>query len=286
MWYWILRFEGLLLLPVAFIYYKLRGIPFTARCRKCQRWLLDPASFRGGFCESCHKERLSDMIAFYAEQYQSVEPPARLAPDNFYPRVVKRIGNGKVLDVGCGLGYLLSRVKLPKELLYGMDVGPGALKVAREWVGGGNFWLANVTNIPCQSATFDYLVCTEVLEHLTAGQGELAVRECFRVLKPGGTALFTVPNGRGVLGDYFCAHIRFFSFASVTGLLRAVGFEVVSGQKFGLYLPLVSRFIGFVYNAQKKYVPVTPMLNLNVPEFLSLTFFIECRKRSELSSQV
>jgi hypothetical protein len=40
----------------------------------------------------------------------------------------------------------------------------------------------------------------------------------------------------------------------------------------------VSRFISFVYNALGLYVPVTPVLNINVPEFLSMAFFIECRK--------
>lgn len=278
MWYWILRLEGLLVLPIAVLYYKLIGIPFTARCKKCQRRLCDPASLRYGFCESCHKERLSDMTAFYSEEYETAKLPTKLAPDNFYPRLVKKIGTGKVLDVGCGLGYLLSRVNLPAGLLYGMDVGPGALRVARSWIAGGHFCLGDVTSIPYQSGNFDYLVCTEVLEHLTVKQGTAAVRECYRVLRPGGVALFTVPNGKGVLGDYFCAHIRFFSFKSITTLIKEAGFEVISGQKFGLYIPLVSRFIAFVYNAQGRYVPVTPMLNLNVPESLSLTFLIECRK--------
>ncbi len=218
------------------------------------------------------------MVAFYSEQYETVNPPTRLAHDNFYPRVANKIGSGKVIDVGCGLGYLLSRIEQPAGSLYGMDVGLGALKVARQWVENGNFCLGDVTNIPYQSDSFDYMLSTEVLEHLTVEQGAKAAGECYRVLKPGGVAIFTVPNGKGVMGDYFNAHIRFFSIEAVTALIKDAGFEIVSLQKFGLYLPLVSRLIGFIYNAQGKYVPVTPMLNWNMPEFLSMSFLIECRK--------
>jgi ubiquinone/menaquinone biosynthesis C-methylase UbiE len=278
MWYWLLRLEGVLFLLPAVVFYKLRGIPFILRCRNCRRWLLDPSSLRGGLCESCHNDKLADMTEFYTEEYETAVLPTRFAPDNYYPRVVERVGYGKVLDAGCGLGYLLSRLKLPAELLYGIDVGPGALKVAKAWVEGGNFCLGDVTKIPYESNTFDYLTCTEILEHLPEEMGEDAVRECYRVLKPGGVALFTVPNGKGVLGGYFCAHVRFFTFKSITNLLKGAGFEVFSGQKFGLYIAMVSRFISFIYNALGLYVPVTPVLNINVPEFMSMAFFIECRK--------
>ena len=123
--------------------------------------------------------------------------------------------------------------------------------------------------------TFDFLTCTEVLEHI---RGDDAIRECYRVLKPGGVALFTVPNGKGVLGEYFTAHVRFFTFGSITNLLKETGFEIVSGQKCGLYIPFVCRFISAYNSARGRHHAFPPMLNLRVPEFLATSFFIECRK--------
>jgi ubiquinone/menaquinone biosynthesis C-methylase UbiE len=285
MWYWILRLEGLIFLPLAAIYYWLRHIPFTLKCRKCRGRLYDPASLRSGYCEKCHRARLNNMTEFYADEYEDSQVPARLAPDNFYPRIINRIKNGtceKVLDVGCGLGYLLSRLNIPAESRYGIDAGPGALKVARSLVINGNICLADVRQIPFKSNSFDYLVCTEVLEHFNPENGDAVVRECHRVLKPAGTAIFTVPNGQGVMGNYFNAHVRFFKFGVITGVLRNAGFEIIARQKFGLYLPFISRFLGFIYNAQKRYVPVTPMVNVELPEFLSMTFLIECRKKADV----
>ncbi len=45
--------------------------------------------------------------------------------------------------------------------------------------------------IPVEDASFDSAICTAVLEHLE--EPELALRECHRVLKSGGTAIYSVP---------------------------------------------------------------------------------------------
>lgn len=49
----------------------------------------------------------------------------------------------------------------------------------------------DMTEITFPDACFDLLISNHVLEHII--NDHLAVKECFRVLKPGGIALFTVP---------------------------------------------------------------------------------------------
>ena len=190
-------------------------------------------------------------------------------------RTAKGVGYEIILDVGCGRGYLLSMLKPEGRALCGLDVSPAAARAAKTIVRDASFLAGEAQNVPFKSDSFDYLICTELLEHL---QGDGAIREFYRVLKPGGTVLITVPNGKGPEGKFWSAHIRFFSFSSIMDFLKGAGFEIVSGQKFGLYIPFVTRFIRILSHLLDKNLPFSSELNIEVPEFLAATFLIECRK--------
>ena len=276
MWYYLRKFEGLLLIPPFMLYYALKGITFSIRCQRCHRWISDQLYIRSGICERCWRQ-MPQSDAAYEKAYSRIPPRLNPAHEHFYRRVVKRVGEGKILDVGCGHGYLLARLQSQHRSLYGMDMTKGAIRVAQDRIKEGSFRLADARKIPFKSDTFDYLICTDVLEHI---EGNEAIRECYRVLKPGGIALITVPNGKGPWGRYFVGHIRLFSFESIVALLREAGFEIVSGQKFGLHVPLVTVFLSILSQALDKNLLFSPELNINVPEFLATTFLIECRKPS------
>jgi SAM-dependent methyltransferase len=51
--------------------------------------------------------------------------------------------------------------------------------------------LGDVTALPLESSSFDALICIHVLEHVVDDRA--AIAELFRVLRPGGWALITVP---------------------------------------------------------------------------------------------
>lgn len=51
--------------------------------------------------------------------------------------------------------------------------------------------VVDITDIQFDDGHFDYLICHHILEHVP--QDARGMRECFRVLKPGGIALFSVP---------------------------------------------------------------------------------------------
>jgi SAM-dependent methyltransferase len=281
MWYWLLKLQKMLLLPLYVVYYALRGIPFTFRCRKCGIWLFDEHYLRLGMCKNCYGEMIrSDSIGYYMEHDEYLEGrfermvyPSRTASDLLYRRIVRRVGEGRVLDVGCGYGYILSGLQAQHSDLYGIDVKKRLMEEVKHWIKGGNFCLGDAINIPFQSNTFDYLICTEVLEHI---EGNGAVKECYRVLKPGGVALITVPNGKKHSGNP--EHVRLFTFESVSNLLEETGFEIISGEKFGLYIPFINPFIELLLRISGRRLPLTSPFDIEVPEFLAGNFFIECRK--------
>lgn len=75
-----------------------------------------------------------------------------------------------------------------------------------EKLGGGTEYgnidlVGDITRIPAQDASFDVVLCTEVLEHVP--DPVAAIMEMARLLKPGGTLLLTAPLGSGLHQEPF-----------------------------------------------------------------------------------
>ena len=101
----------------------------------------------------------------------------------------------RVLDVGCGTGYLLRRLaaQVPDAgaRFVGVDLAPRMLQVAAERAGDPRlrFARAAAERLPAADATFDLVVTTTSFDHW-ADQGA-GLAECARVLAPGGTLVLT-----------------------------------------------------------------------------------------------
>ncbi len=90
------------------------------------------------------------------------------------------------------------------------------------------------TGLPFPDATFDRIICAEVLEHIPDDGAALA--ELWRVLRPGGTMAATVPTWLpekvcwALSEDYHApsvagGHVRIFTEGELRRKLRAAGFE-------------------------------------------------------------
>lgn len=98
----------------------------------------------------------------------------------------------RVLDVGCGTGTLavLAKQTQPQVEMVGLDIDPVILKLARRKLHRGGLDVTlhqgSATSLPYPAATFDRVLSTLTLHHLTREQKASALREALRVLKPGG----------------------------------------------------------------------------------------------------
>ncbi len=97
---------------------------------------------------------------------------------------------GRILDVGCGTGYLLGQLaaRAPQaEVLAGIDAAPAMVAVARRAAADGRlrFMVGTAERLPWPAATFDLVVSTTSFDHWADQRAGLA--ECARVLAPGGS---------------------------------------------------------------------------------------------------
>jgi 2-polyprenyl-6-hydroxyphenyl methylase/3-demethylubiquinone-9 3-methyltransferase len=99
-----------------------------------------------------------------------------------------------ILDVGCGAGLLANPLALDGHKIWGVDQADEALEVARrhDVTGKVQYRSGQAEALPFADQLFDVVCCFDVLEHVTDPRA--VVRECSRVLKPGGRFYFFTFN--------------------------------------------------------------------------------------------
>lgn len=100
----------------------------------------------------------------------------------------------RILDVGCGTGYVLRRLadRLPAAAeLTGIDLAPGMIQTARDSATDDRlrFLIGAAERIPAPDGTFDLVISTTSFDHWQDQQAGLT--ECARVLAPGGHLVLT-----------------------------------------------------------------------------------------------
>jgi ubiquinone/menaquinone biosynthesis C-methylase UbiE len=114
--------------------------------------------------------------------------------------------------------------------------------------------VSDITNIPEPDASFDAVMCIEVLEHLPDPIS--ALRELTRLLKPGGTLILTAP---------FCSLTHFSPHFYYTGYSRRfyehwlgeLGFEIEDMQFNGNYFEYLAQELRRLARVGEKYAGMT-----------------------------
>jgi ubiquinone/menaquinone biosynthesis C-methylase UbiE len=98
-----------------------------------------------------------------------------------------------VLDVGCGTGYLtriIAPVVVPRGHVTGLDASPAMIEYAtRRAPSNCTYVVGEGQNLPFPDGSFDLVVSSLAVHHMPEEARPEALRQMFRVLRPGGRLL-------------------------------------------------------------------------------------------------
>jgi glycogen(starch) synthase len=162
-----------------------------------------------------------------------------------------RLPEGPALDIGCGAGPGLRYLAGRGAAVVGVDASLYALQRARELVAPRGLARTDARGaLPFREGAFGLVLASEMIEHLPSGVAFL--RECVRVLRPGGLLLLTTPNlwdirrvtkplvGKPWSGDTDPTHINMYTPRRLGLEMREAGFteiRVRTGLKPITWLP-------------------------------------------------
>jgi 2-polyprenyl-3-methyl-5-hydroxy-6-metoxy-1,4-benzoquinol methylase len=160
--------------------------------------MTSPTQPNGARLEGVDIEALNDRFAreHPIDEYYAAAPlPIRLIERSRLRIIRRMVGTSDGLDVceiGAGGGHVLRM--FPDARLTAFDVSGVFLETARRNLAGydARFVKGEIDKLPIPDASYDRIICTEVLEHTVDPEAILAT--IARLLKPDGVAVITVPN--------------------------------------------------------------------------------------------
>jgi SAM-dependent methyltransferase len=176
-----------------------------------------------------------------------------LDPDwDYYPTYIAKLeavrawlrplpAGTRVLDAGCGEGVLVEEFASRLEI-EGVDPNYSSARVRS----------GSLLSLPYPPASFDRALCLDVLEHLAYQEQPAAVAELFRVLRPAGELLVSVPN---------LAHLQSRIHFLLQGrLIRTASEDKHPGDRpVGEYIR-IAQAAGFVLVGRRGIFPTVPVL--------------------------
>jgi ubiquinone/menaquinone biosynthesis C-methylase UbiE len=176
-------------------------------------------------------ERRSAVEGFYTAEgatYDDGYDPATSVHRRFVTRLIRTVPpGGSVLDAACGTAPYASMVREAGLTYVGIDQAAGMLERARAKWPDARFEQAGLQELSFE-ASFDALMCTDAMEHVSPEEWPVVVAAFRRALRPGGHVYMTVEEiDRAEIEAAFAKE-------SAEGLPVVVG-EVVEGDTAGYH---------------------------------------------------
>jgi len=148
------------------------------------------------------------------------------------------LNDKSVADIGCGLGKLFEYIdkEFQPKSYHGFDYSEKALEIAKTIFPKAEYQFYDIYKPLNQ--TFDFIICTEVLEHLL--YPHTALQNMYKMMNDNAIIFLTVPDGRM---DTFKGHFNFWSIQSWEVFLNLYfeNFEIITGLENNILYGIIKK---------------------------------------------
>lgn len=140
--------------------------------------------------------------------------------------VLSKVKGDRVLDIGCGSGFLLGELAKQGKTVSGVEPNHELVTLLRERYPAIPVVEVTVEALEQVSGTFDTITILDVLEHVE--DDAAALRTMYRRLVPGGRLVLVVPAHQSLYGkrDRAMGHYRRYDKNELLSKIRGAGFII------------------------------------------------------------
>jgi len=164
---------------------------------------------------------------------------------DFLNRFADRIGDGRVVELGCGPGHVSAYLAARGPRVSGIDLSPAMIEQARRLFPRIAFEVGDMLHLPFDEGTLAGLVSFYSIVHFDERQTDVAFAEMSRVLDSNGVLALAFHVGDDVVhrdewfGESVSVDFRLHDPTSVQRQLQNVGFTIESVDERDPYPPPV-----------------------------------------------
>lgn len=199
-----------------------------------------------------------------------------------YRLATKDLAEGKLLDIGCGVGDFLQRAEEKGWECMGVEPSEEAKVIARKRIKANIINSEELEQIP--DNTFDLITMWHVLEHIDDLKWQ--VEQLQRLIKPNGRIVIAVPNYKSHDGQFYKEHwaaydvprhLNHFNKQTITKIFKSKGLQLKKTDK------LIWDAYYISYMSEQYRIHKFPLLR---GVFKGLVSNCKARKSGEWSSMV
>ena len=175
----------------------------------------------------------------------------RRSHEVFFDNIMRDDAAHKMLDLGCGTGEFLIKLKKHKKDsgIFGIDISGDMINAAKAKAKSSDadvdFRVGDVEHLPYDDNSFDYVTCAHSFHHYP--HKKRAMREMFRVLKNNGKLMIIDGYKDNILGKFIFdfiikkheVHVHHLHSGQFRRLLTNVGFRNIVQATFNPIIPLL-----------------------------------------------